>query len=116
VRCVCVARAEATVPLDGVVCLYLFSRPFLGRCFHESSHRKLLEFRWNDESGELVDSIVMNGPADTSFSYSMENLHAGKSPFLYIPSCPQQVFDTRTRVFYELPEFRVALVRGGSYK
>jgi len=74
-----------------------------------------LEFRWNDESGELVDSIVMNGPADTSFGYSMEKLHAGKSPFLYIPSCPQQVFDTRTRVFYELPEFRVALDETSGY-
>jgi hypothetical protein len=77
-----------------------------------------LEVRLNDGSGELVDSIVMDGPAGTSFGYSSKKIRARKSPFLSIPTTRQQhlVFDTRTRVFYKFPEFRISLVRGGSYE
>ena len=86
----------------------------LERCFHGSSYRKLLEFRLNGESGELVDSAIMDSPADTYLHIGSANaFRAGKSPFLSIPRCGL-VFDTRTRIFYELPEFSVALVRGGS--
>lgn len=96
----------------------------LGLCldvvFYETSYRKLFEFRLNDESGELVDSAAMDGPAyaPASFGYGMdsEGLHAGKSPFLCIPTFPQRVFDTRARVFYEFPDIHVALVCGGSHE
>ena len=68
----------------------------------------------NDESGELVDSAVMDNPAGTYLRIGSANaFRAGKSPFLPIPD-RGLVFDTRTRIFYELPEFRVALVRRGS--
>ena len=90
--------------------------PLPGRRFHGFSYRKLLDFRLNGESGELVDLAVVDGPADTSFHYyGGEKFCARNSPFLSIPTVPRLVFDTRTRVFYELPEFRVALVRVGSY-
>jgi hypothetical protein len=80
-------------------------------------YRKLLEFRLNGESGELVDSVVMDGPAGTSF-YDMEEFGARKSPFLSIPTTQHLVFDARTRIFYEFPRLPVALrlVRGGSYE
>jgi hypothetical protein len=105
-----------------VVCLHLTLPiglgPLLGRCFHESSSRKLLEFRLNDETGELVDSAVIDGPADKYLRKAVgEALRAGKSPFLSIQTDPGHlVFDMRTRVFYELPVFRVALVRADSYE
>ena len=90
--------------------------PLLGRRFHGFSYRKLLEFRLNGESGELVDSAVIDGPADTPpYDHGREKFFARNSPFLSISTTPRMVFDTRTRVFYELPEFRVALVRVGSY-
>ena len=125
---VCRVRvAQAGVPSDGVVrvvCLNLSSRSSrafswtLFSCFHESSFRKLLEFRLNDETGELVDSAVIDGPAGKYLHKAVgEALRAGKSPFLFISTKPGHlVFDMRTRVFYELPEFRVALVRAGSYE
>jgi len=75
-----------------------------------ASEWKLLEFRLNDESGELVDSVVMDGPADTDFHpFGRQKMCTRKSPFLYIPTAPGLVFDTRTRLFYEFPEYRVAL-------
>ena len=89
----------------------------VGHRFHGFSYRKLLGFLLNGESGELVDSAVTDGPADTYYlAYGREELCAGKSPFLSVPS-HGLVFDTQTRIFYEFPEFHsVALVRGGSYK
>jgi hypothetical protein len=128
VRRICVARVGVAVYQPWVVgvcpvwvvCLHLFSRsglePLLGCCFHESFYRKVLEFRLNDGSGELVDSAIMDCPAHTSYGYGRK-MHAIKSPFLSITTTWQHlVFDTRTRVFYNFPEFRVALVRGGSYE
>ena len=88
----------------------------LGCFFDESSYRKLLQFRLNGESGELVDLAVMDGLAGTYVRPGAQGLCAGKSPLLFIPAGHGLVFDTRTRVFYELPEFNIALVRGGSYE
>jgi len=91
--------------------------PLLGCRFHGFSYRKLSEFRLNDESGELVDLAVMDGPADTFFHpFVRQKICARKSPFLYITTGDGLVFDTRTRVFYKFPEYRVALVCGGSYE
>jgi len=70
---------------------------------------KLLEFRLDGESGKLVDSAVMDSPAYTYLRIgSTKAFCAEKSPFLSIPG-RGLVFDTRTRIFYELPEFRAAL-------
>lgn len=101
------------------VCVCPLIRSFCGghliwTCVHSSSHRQLLEFRLNDWSGELYDSAVIDPPESTLLRVE---LHGGRSPFFYImadQAC--MVFDTRTRVFYELPKFRIALVRVGLYE
>jgi len=87
---------------EGQCVVYLLLKP-------EWLQWKLLEFRLDGESGKLVDSVVMDSPAFTYLRIgSAKAFCAGKSPFLSIPG-HGLVFDTRTRIFYELPEFRVAL-------
>ena len=114
VRRVCVTYVA--VPWHVYTCPLDRYPAFARRIFHGFSYRKWLEFRLNEESGELVDSAVMDGPAETSFSSGREKFCARKSPFLPIPTTQRLVLDTRTPIFYGFPRFRVALVRGGSYE
>ncbi|KAI9457378.1 hypothetical protein HD554DRAFT_2143028 [Boletus coccyginus] len=69
---------------------------------------KFIEFRINGESGLLCDTIPINiseyGVLDTPYIAG----RLKQSPFLSIHPL-HMVFDTRTRLFHEFPEFRIAL-------
>ena len=73
--------------------------------------RTLLEFRLDAESGALCDTVILDVPV--SHVHGLVLFGGQKplvcSPFLAIPS-QSLVFDTRTRAFYEFPNFRIALV------
>jgi hypothetical protein len=71
-------------------------------------HRWLIEFRLNSgEPGALRDAITIDVPEDLApFG---PRIISGPSPFFYLLSL-QTVFDTRTCLFYEFPEFHIALV------
>ncbi|KAF8549620.1 hypothetical protein OG21DRAFT_567112 [Imleria badia] len=73
----------------------------------------LLEFQLNDESGEICGSVTIDPPAWAWSSLSRVEFDGGTSRFLFIPTEDPKgvVFDTRTRAFYAIPPFRVALVR-----
>jgi len=71
----------------------------------------LLEFRLDAESGALCETIILDVPV--SRDDRRLELYGGQKPlvcppFLTIPS-QNLVFDTRTRVFYGFPNFRIAL-------
>lgn len=74
-----------------------------------------MEFRLNDESGEIYDLDTIDPPAWAWGSLSRVELVGGKTRFLLIPTENPKgvVFDTQTRLFYAVPPWRVALVRGG---
>lgn len=73
-----------------------------------------MEFRLNDESGEVYGSITIHPPVWVSSSLSNAQLDGGKTRFLFIQTVNFQVdgivFDTQTRLFYAVPLLRVALV------
>lgn len=80
----------------------------------DNSHRTLLEFRLDAESGALPDTVSLDVPAINLFKSGPLRLDGGqkllaRSRLLSIPN-RLLIFDTRTRVFYEFPEFRVARV------
>ncbi|KAF8547148.1 hypothetical protein OG21DRAFT_1607513 [Imleria badia] len=66
-----------------------------------------VEFCMDGESGKPCGVTPISIPSGSEFEVSDEWLHAGKSPFIYISD--MLVFDTRTRIFYEFPEFLIAL-------
>lgn len=73
----------------------------------ECSDRQILEFRLNNDTGELYDSAIINPPNGSCPWVSVNGLSAGSptSPFLFIRAKPYGlVLDTRTRVFYRLPQ------------
>ncbi|KAH0834259.1 hypothetical protein J3R83DRAFT_11615 [Lanmaoa asiatica] len=81
----------------------------------------LLEFRLNAESGVLCDTVALEIPVSSPYYYPEINRGRGplaQSPFLcirlrswsWVPDPTLElVFDTRTRVLYDLPKFRVVL-------
>lgn len=67
----------------------------------------------NDMQGQLYHPTVFDIP---KYVLDLEvKLESGSSPFLCIPG-EGLVFDTRTRIFYDIPEFRIFLVRGRQYE
>ncbi|KAH0834257.1 hypothetical protein J3R83DRAFT_11613 [Lanmaoa asiatica] len=79
----------------------------------------LLEFRLNAESGVLCDTVTLDVPIPCRGYCEIDRGRGplAQSPFLcisprlWVPNpYPYLVFDTRTRVFYEFPKFRVVLV------
>lgn len=77
---------------------------------YESLYRDLLEFRLNVDTGELYDATLLDHPGSR---LRKVELNAGNSHFLFIPAEPHGlVLDTRTRVFYKLPQLHDTLVCG----
>ena len=73
-------------------------------------HRWLIESRLSGESGVLHDTIIIMKDAAPG-SLCLPEIKGGPSPFVYVPHPqPELVFDTRTRLLYKFPEFRIALV------
>ena len=74
-----------------------------------------MEFRLNDESGEIYDSATIDPPAWVSSFLPRVELDGGKSRFLFIPTedlfTRGTVFDTQTGVFYAVPRLRTEEVR-----
>ncbi|KAF8552425.1 hypothetical protein OG21DRAFT_126879 [Imleria badia] len=68
---------------------------------------RLLEFCFNGQSAKPCAVSTFDVPA-SEFKSNVAELDGGNSPFLYIPEC-KLVFETRTRIFYEFPKFRIAL-------
>lgn len=69
----------------------------------EPLYRQMLEFRLNDDTGELCDSAAIDPPSACGRLRKVE-LDPGSltSRFLFIPAAPYGlVFDTCTHVFYE---------------
>lgn len=73
-----------------------------------------MEFCLNDESGEVYDSLTIDPPAWAWSDLCWMELEGGKTRFLFIPVEDPNgvVFDTKTRLFYAVPRWRVALVCG----
>lgn len=81
---------------------------------YESLCRKLLKFRLNVETGELCDATVLDSP---ECLLRKAELDAGNSHILFIPALPHGlVLDTRTSIFYELPQLQDMVVCGGFYE
>ncbi|KAI9457373.1 hypothetical protein HD554DRAFT_1780831 [Boletus coccyginus] len=79
---------------------------------HSQQHQwKFSEFRINGESGLLCDTIPIDFPergvVDSDVTPYIVG-HLKQSPFLVIEPL-YLVFDTRTRLFHELPKFRIAM-------
>ncbi|KAF8557161.1 hypothetical protein OG21DRAFT_1494932 [Imleria badia] len=69
---------------------------------------RLLEFCFNGKSVKPCAVDAFEVPT-SKFEPFRVVLHNGeKSPFLHFPKC-RLVFDTRTRIFYEFPEFLITL-------
>lgn len=81
------------------------------RCLSSPScNSRLLEFRLNDESGEPRCAAVFDIPT-TGLEVLEADIQGGdsRSPFLYFPD-HDAVFDTRTGVLYQIPDFFIGLV------
>ena len=72
--------------------------------------RKFIEFRINGESGLLCDTIPINVPGRGFLGTPDIVGNLKQSPFLFVEPL-YMVFDTRTRLLHEFPEFRIAMVR-----
>ncbi|KAF8121086.1 hypothetical protein EV363DRAFT_1366835 [Boletus edulis] len=70
---------------------------------------RLLEFRVHGESGHLSYSVSLDVPTGARYIGGSVCLISDNTPFLYIMG-QDLVFDTRTRTFYEFPEFATELV------
>ncbi|KAG6377958.1 hypothetical protein JVT61DRAFT_14752 [Boletus reticuloceps] len=71
----------------------------------------LLEMRLNAESGAVCDTVTWDIPvSEVDEDPELDNGQAlfARSRFISIPH-QSLIFDTRTRTFYEFPEFRIAL-------
>ncbi|KAF8549616.1 hypothetical protein OG21DRAFT_566874 [Imleria badia] len=100
------AHSVSPVPGQSVVCVLLYTKTKQG-----SPKWKLLEFWLNEESGEIYDSATFEPPPWASSFLSKVELDGGKTRFLLIPTEKPKgvVFDTRTRAFYAVPRWRIAL-------
>ncbi|KAF8121107.1 hypothetical protein EV363DRAFT_1589108 [Boletus edulis] len=72
---------------------------------------RLLEMRLNAESGAVCDTVTWDIPvSEVDEDPELDNGQTlfARSRFISIPH-QSLIFDTRTRTFYEFPEFRIAL-------
>ena len=94
---------------------YIISRPDIRRKIYTNvfRSRKLLEFSADADSGHMYHSLTFGVP--TRVSDETVTLGSDQTLFLYVRN-QRLFFDTRTKLFFELPEFSSRMVDDTQYK